>query len=64
MIKVFNHLLAVFVVVITFGVYNAILVGICEALGWEAERTASIITGLLLANSLKWLEKTNEELEK
>lgn len=62
--KVFEHLLAVLVFIITFGVYNAILVGICEALGWESERIPSIITGLLLANSLNWLEKTNEELEK
>lgn len=62
--KVFKHLLAVFVVIITFGVYSAILTGICEALGWESKDYAAMITGLLLAYSMMWLEKKNKELEK
>lgn len=62
--KVFYHLLAVFVVIITYFVYSAILTGICEALVWESKEYAAMITGLLLADSMMWLEKKNKELEK
>lgn len=64
MSKVFKHLLAVFVVILMYGVYSLILTGICEALGWESKDYAAMITGLLLAYSMMWLEKKNEELEK
>lgn len=64
MSKVFKHLLAVFVVIITYCVYSAILTGICEALGWESKDYAAMITGLLLAYSMMWLEQKNKELEK
>ena len=62
--KVFKHLLAVFVVILMYGIYSSILTGICEALGWESKDYAAMITGLLLAYSMMWLEKKNKELEK
>lgn len=62
--KIFLHLLAVFVVILTYGIFSAILTGICEALGWESKDFAAMITGLMLAQSIKWLEKKDEELEK
>ena len=62
--RVFKHLLAVFVVILMYGIYSSILTGICEALGWESKEYAAMITGLLLAYSMMWLEKKNEELEK
>lgn len=64
MSKVFKHLLAVLVVIITYGIYSSILVGICEALSWESKDYAAMITGLLLAYSMMWLEKKNKDLEK
>lgn len=64
MSKVFKHLLAVWVVIITYGIYSSILTGICEALGWASKDYAAMITGLLLAYSMMWLEKKNKELEK
>ena len=62
MIKVFKHLLAIFVVILMYGVYSSILTGICEALGWESKDYAAMIIGLFLAYSIMWLEKKNEEL--
>lgn len=64
MSKVFKHLFAVFVVILMYGIYSSILTGICEALGWESKDYAAMISGLLLAYSMMWLEKKNEELEK
>jgi hypothetical protein len=64
MSKVFKHLLAVFVVILMYGIYSSILTGICEALSWESKDYAAMITGLLLAYSMMWLEKKNEELDK
>lgn len=64
MSKVFKHLLDVFVVIITYGIYSSILEGICEALGWESKDYAAMITGLLFAYSMMWLEKKNKELDK
>lgn len=64
MSKVFKHLLAVFVVILMYGIYSSILTRICEALGWESKDYAAMITGLLLAYSMMWLEKKNEELQK
>ena len=64
MSRVFKHLLAVFVVILMYGIYSAILTGICEALGWESKDYAAMITGILLAYSMMWLEKKNEDLEK
>ena len=56
MSKVFKHLLDVFVVIITFGIYSSILKGICEALGWGSKDYAAMITGLLFAYSMMWLK--------
>lgn len=61
MSKVFKHLLVVFVVIITFGIYSSILNGICEALGWASKDYAAMITGLLFAYSMMLLEKINED---
>ena len=62
--KVFKHLLAVFVVILMYGIYTSILTGICEALGCTSKDYAAMISGLLLAYSMMWLEKKNKELEK
>ena len=64
MSKVFKHLLAVFVVILMYGIYSSILTGICEALGWESKDYSAMITGLLFAYSMMWLEKKNKELDK
>lgn len=64
MSKVLKHLLAVFVVILMYGIYSSILTGICEALEWASKDYAAMITGILLAYSMMWLEKKNEELEK
>lgn len=64
MSRVFKHLLAVFIVIITYSIYSLILTGICEAVGWESKDYAAMITGLLLGYSMMWLEKKNEELDK
>lgn len=64
MSKVFKHLLAVLVVIFMYGSYSSILTGICEALGWTSKDYAAMITGLLFAYSMMWLEKKNEELDK
>ena len=62
--KVFYHLLAVLVVIITYGVYGSILTGICEAFGWTSKSYAAMITGILFGYSIQWLEEKSKGLEK
>lgn len=66
--KVFHQLLAVFVVIIMFGIYGVLLEFIClvlQGLGWDLHNVGSMITGILFGYSMLWLDKmSDKELNK
>lgn len=65
--QLFYHILAMFIVVIAFAVYSAMILGVCSAfeiLGWNTGNYASFITGILFGYSIQRLKLQNKDLEK